>query len=35
MLIPARGEQFSRAAATLVALIVLGLLAGCKSVGPD
>jgi NodT family efflux transporter outer membrane factor (OMF) lipoprotein len=35
MLILARGEQFSRATATLVALIVLGLLAGCKPVGPD
>jgi len=32
---PAQGEQFRRAAAALAALIALGLLAGCKAVGPD
>jgi NodT family efflux transporter outer membrane factor (OMF) lipoprotein len=35
MRIPSRGDGYRKAAASLAALTALGLLAGCKPVGPD
>jgi len=35
MRIPSQGKEFGKAAASLAVLMAIGLLAGCKPVGPD